>query len=174
MWSTIRKASLLGVGVGVWFLTSAAGGSPTVISSAPVPSDVQQGVHDKYGSLGFIPTQVPNGYGFRNWGGGATSFGFTFGPDQTQEIQFGVDEVSCQSAGAAMQTFETNGVTVDWSATEEDQQAWRCVTVGGTDVLLIASRSVPGDVTLDTPAELQDAQQLVDLVAYAQVPQRGG
>lgn len=175
MWPPISKAPL-GLALAVCLGAAACGGGPLAgggpgDSSSPVPSNVQQAVQQKYGSLAFVPTRVPDGYAFRSWGGGATSFGFTFGPDQTQEIQFGVDEVSCSSAGSSMHTFEENGVAVEWSATDEDQQAWRCLTVDGTQVLLISNRSVPGDGSLDTPAQLQDAQQLVELVAYAQTIQ---
>jgi hypothetical protein len=70
-----------------------------------------------------------------------------------------------------MHTFEANGVHVEWSATYEDQQAWRCLTVDGKQIAITAHRSVPGDDSLDTPGRLQDAQQMVDLVAYAEVPQ---
>lgn len=151
---------------------SAAGSSPGTASNSPVPSDVAQEVHDQYGSRGFIPTRVPDGYGFRNWvSEGAGGFNMYFGASSAEEMQFGVDETSCPSATTSMHTFEANAVAVEWSATDEDQQAWRCLTVDGTQLMLMASRSVPGDDSLDTPAQLQDAQQLVDLVAYAEVAQ---
>lgn len=150
-------------------LVTACGSSPAN-SSSPVPPNIQHRVHDEYGSIGFIPTQVPHGYVFQNWDAeGPAGFNMYFGLPNLEQIGFGVDVVSCKRNGRPMHTFKANGVNVQWSATYEDQQAWRCLTVNGKQVLIQASRSVSGDDSLHTPQQRQDAEQMVSLVAHVQV-----
>ena len=158
------------LGYGAVLLLSASVLAACGGSSSPVPSNVRQQVHDEYGGIGFIPTQVPGGYGFQELDAeGPAGFNMYFSRPSGEQIQFGVDVASCASNGGAMHTFEANGVAIRWSATEEDQQAWRCVTVNRKQVLIMSSRSVPGDDSLATSQQRQDADQMVALVAHAQL-----
>jgi hypothetical protein len=127
-------------------------------------------VHAQEGSIGFLPSHLPHGYSFHEWEpGGAYGFNLYFSRPSGEQIGFDVVRASCRSMGGSMHTFEANGVTVKWSATEEDQQAWRCLAVSGTQVVIEAVRSISGDDSLRTPQQRQDAEQMVDLVAHTEL-----
>lgn len=115
----------------------------------------------------FVPTRLPIGYHYIKWTPGRKGFDIYFGPAATPAMGFDVLETSCAKYGHPMRTFHLNGFTVYWSATYEDQQAWRCITDGRLHIGLEASRSIPGDDTTKTPAKLRHALDLVRLVAYA-------
>lgn len=134
-----------------------------------VPARVRQQVQDQEGKIGFLPTQLPPGYSYKDSQlGGAGGFDLFFDNPSGDEIGFQVVKASCKSWGSAMHTFEANGLPVKWSATYQDQQAWRCLAVDGTEIEISASRSVWGDDSLRSPQQRQDAEQMVDLVAHAQ------
>jgi hypothetical protein len=138
--------------------------------SGSVPARVRQEVQNQEGKIGFLPTQLPQGYSYKDSQlGGAGGFDLFFSNPSGEEIGFHVVKASCKSWGSTMHTFEANGLTVKWSATYQDQQAWRCLAVNGTEIGISASRSVSGDDSLRSPQQRQDAEQMVDLVAHAQV-----
>jgi hypothetical protein len=67
-----------------------------------------------------------------------------------------------------MKTFRIGGVKIYWSATYEDQQAWRCITRGRRQTLLQSAVSISGDDGLASAKQRRDALNLARVVAYAQ------
>ncbi len=143
---------------------------PAVASAnvAAVPHRVQRQIARLHPRLAFVPTLLPPGYHYAKWIAGRGGFDISFdNPERTpNDLGYDVVKADCAAAGQAMKTFRMNGVNVSWSATYEDQQAWRCLKVGHTTLVLTASRSVAGDDALNTPSRRRDALDLVRLVAY--------
>jgi uncharacterized membrane protein len=142
-------------------------GSPTY--SAVVPVSVQQQIASEHPKLAYLPTRLPAHYRFTHWEDSSAGFGMWFDPPgQTPpwrvELGYGVGPYDCASEGASMHILRVNGLNVRWSATEADQQAWRCIDGGVVD----ASASIPGDDSLKTPKQRQDALNLATVVAYAE------
>ena len=155
---------LLAAVAGLWVVPSIAAGT----ASPAVPARVQRALARAHPTLAYVPTRLPAGYHYSTHVVGRTGFDVWFSkpgeaPDQ---LGYHVAQASCSLRGE--HTFRMNGITVFWSATYEDQQAWRCLRLAGRPVVVTASRSVPGDEALNTPARRRRALDLVRLVVYLQ------
>lgn len=156
-----RVAALLAVGAAV-----GCGSSSTI--SVALPQRLQREVAKTEPILAFVPTRLPPGYRYADHSVTRSGFDIWFSkageaPDQ---LGFHVRKASCATQGSAMHAFHINGAVVSWSATYEDQEAWRCFARGSVRFVISASRSIPGDDSLDTPRRLHHALDLVRLVAY--------
>jgi hypothetical protein len=149
--------------VGLAVLGIATG--PAVSAPSPaVPLAVQHAIKKRVSPLAaYLPSRVPAGYRYRTWQGSKSGFEIWFG-----QLAFGAGVAhSCSVGGSPMKTFRLAGVNVFWSATYEDQQAWRCVRRGHVTILLQSGQSIPGDDGTNTPKTLRDALLLARLVASA-------
>jgi hypothetical protein len=103
-------------------------------SSLPVPASVASQIHHRVGAtFRWLPMLVPTGEVYGGWqraphGNGFTIFFHSQGGSD-DDLSFNVAPIdSCgRQFGSAMATFHLRGLSVHWSATYEDQQAWRCV-----------------------------------------------
>jgi hypothetical protein len=154
---------LLVAGLAVLALATVSAGAATSASPA-VPLTVQRAIRKRVTPLAaYLPSRVPAGYRYRTWQGSRSGFEIWFG-----QLAFGAGVAhSCSVGGSPMKTFRIAGVNVFWSATYEDQQAWRCVRRGHVTILLQSGQSIPGDDGTNTPKTLRDALLLARLVAYA-------
>jgi hypothetical protein len=144
-----------------------ASGAPAATSSV-VPPGIQQTIKKSYPQFPYVPTALPPGFRYIKWHRAKIGFDIYFGRQSSlPDLGFHALKVSCAGYGHAIKTFRLNGVNVYWSATYEDQQAWRCLTRSHLHVVLSASRSVPGDDTTSTTAGRRDALYLARLVAFA-------
>ncbi len=133
--------------------------------SAAVPVSVQETIARENPKLAYFPTRLPAGFQYAS--DDVSQYGFDLYFTGAGQPSFGVGSGYCYPRGDAMHTFTLSGVSVSWSATYEDQQAWRCVNSGGTSVLIQATASVSGDDSLNNSIQRQDALNLATLVAYA-------
>jgi hypothetical protein len=157
----------------VWLLAAVAGPSliPAIVAAADspaVPYRVQRAITKAHPLFADVPTRLPAGYHYAKYVGGRTGFDIWFSKPGEAPDQLGYHVMAASCARKGLHTFRMNGVTVFWSATYEDQQAWRCLRRARRSIVLTASRSVPGDEALNTPKRRRDALDLVRLVAYSQ------
>jgi hypothetical protein len=141
-----------------------------VVASVAVPDRVQRAIVRSHPLVAYFPTRLPAGYRYAKYVSGDRGFDIWFNNPVRSPNDLGYDVLvaACSTAGRPMHTFSLNGVRVFWSATYEDQHAWRCLTRGGMAVILTASRSVPGDDNLSTPRQRRDALDLVRLIALSE------
>jgi hypothetical protein len=136
-----------------------------------VPSHVVNAIQAQFPEMDYLPTRLPNRYRYLGWSSATTGYEIHYGPDANHSaitFQLAKGEQACGSYGSAMHTLHVNGKAVEWSATYNDQQAWRCLTTkGGQPFAISGSGSVPGDDNLSNARGLRDAQTLADLVAHA-------
>lgn len=159
-----RTRTLLGALLVAGFICSAA----PAVTAAAVPPPVQQAVKKSYPQFPYVPTVLPAGFRYVKWQRAKIGFDIYFGRQSAlPDLGFHALKVSCATYGHAMKTFRLNGVDVYWSATYEDQQAWRCITGNHLHLVLSSNRSVPGDETTTTAADRRDALYLARLVAFA-------
>ncbi len=161
LWASYASGLLL---IAILVLMVWQPGSPHY--SAAIPVSVQETIARENPQLAYFPTRLPPGYEYA-YEENVSPAGFDLYFTGIGQPSFGVVSAFCYTEESAMHTFALNGVSVFWSATYEDQQAWRCVDTGGTNVLIQASASVSGDDSLDTSLRRQDALALATLVAYA-------
>jgi len=140
------------------------------IAGVAVPYRVQLAIEKSHPVLAYAPRRLPHGYQYAKYLDGRHGFDLWFNNSARAPDDLGYDAVkaACRTAGHSMHTFRANGVLVFWSATYEDQRAWRCLTRAGTTVILTASRSVSGDDMLNSPSRRRDALDLVRLVAFSE------
>ena len=142
-----------------------------VVTSIAVPYRIQRTIVHADPMVAYIPTRLPAGYRSAKYASDRRGFGIWFNNPVRSPNDLGYDVLvaACSTAGRPMHTFiSLNGVRVRWSATYEDQHAWRCLTRDGMAVILTASRSVAGDDSLITPRQRHDALDLVRLIASSE------
>jgi hypothetical protein len=159
----------------VWLLavvaavaTAASCGSGSKYTSA-LSNNLQRAVVKTLPRFAYVPTRLPAGYHYSDYTLSRYGFDAWFSKAGETPNQLGyhvVVKARCAAMGSAMHSFTMNGVTVSWSATYEDQQAWRCVTRDHVPFVVSASRSIAGDDVLTTRKTRDDARDLVRLVAY--------
>jgi hypothetical protein len=132
-----------------------------------VPAKVQAAIARAHPRLAYAPTRLPANYHYISWRRGRRGFDIYFGRRRSAEIGFHVNTFLCAAYGHPMRTFHENGQAVAWSATYENQQAWRCITRGTTHIGIIATATIPGDDALTSRTRRKHARTLVRLVAYA-------
>jgi hypothetical protein len=141
-------------------------------SVVPVPVSVEHEIRDRVGATyRWLPMRVPTVEVYAGWKRAPHGKGFTIFFDKPREqgddLSFTVAPIrSCAAAfGPAMRTFHLHGVSVHWSATYEDQQAWRCIkSPTGTRFAIWTSQSHPGGDDSRSPRTLH----LAEVVASAQ------
>jgi hypothetical protein len=138
-------------------------------SQSPVPGSVQSLVRKAHPGLAYLPTRLPAGYRYSKYDSFRTGFGFFFSKagEAPNQLGYGTGLSACATEGSPMHTFTMDGVQVRWSATYEDQQAWRCLITPKGRLVIDAYRSIAGDDGLKTPKQLHDALDLVRMVAYS-------
>jgi hypothetical protein len=158
---------------GRWLLTAAFVLMLAGCGSAhlPVSSRVQSLIEKAHPGVAFVPTRLPAGYRYWKYNSGRSGFGIFFSKPRQglppAQLGYGTGFGACGTYGSAMHTFTMNGVPVQWSATYEDQQAWRCLTTTKRTLIIDASWSISGDDSLKTPKQLSDARDLTAVVAYS-------
>ncbi len=143
-----------------------AGLMSTTASSAPmaspiVPARVQQTIRKRVDPvLAYIPTYLPAGYHFDQWAYSQTSLGvvFTRRRGQVPEVSFNVSRDPCPLS-RAMRTIRSSGMTVYWSTTYEDAEAWSCVKRGNVRLLFLVGG--PGDGLKTAPKAEALARMIV-------------
>lgn len=144
-------ATIGGMRSWVMFFLAFACVAPASASSLPVPVAVQRQIQRRVGqTYRWVPMFVPDGEAYGRWERAPHGNGFSIffnrrgGP--TDDLIFNVAPIgSCGSQfGPTMRTFNLRGLKVHWSATYEDQQAWRCVTSGGVRFAVWATQAHPG------------------------------
>jgi hypothetical protein len=133
-----------------------------------VPASVEHLIAQRHPTLGFVPTFAPSGYHYQRWRDRAQGFDITFRRG-FPGLAFAVSRESCSALGSPMRVYSVARVQVNWSATYEDQQAWRCLRRRGTNIVIVAARSIPGDDALDTRARRRRARELTRVVASARL-----
>jgi hypothetical protein len=126
--------------------------STALASSPPVPLTVQREIQQRVKPIyTWTPTFAPVGDRYARWGrasnGNGLSIFFNRRGGPTDDLIFNVAaNGSCaKNFGRPMKTFVFGGVKVHWSATYEDQQAWRCLkSPTGTPFAIWASQNHPG------------------------------
>jgi hypothetical protein len=129
----------------------------TASATAPVvPRYVQQGIDERYRpELRYLPTRLPTGFQYAKWRAYRLGFDIYFkrGRDGLPLLGFHVLVTSCANFGGQQRTLRIGGVTVFWSATHEDQQAWRCLSAGRLH-FVVSSSSVGNDLSIPKLARL--------------------
>jgi hypothetical protein len=172
-WARRRRARATIISVHRVWLASCAAAALAIVTGASasgpiVPLSIQRTIKRHHPEIAYLPTRLPAGDLYRSWGDGRNAFSIWFGITQPR-LGFHVSRSPCSRMHSLMgdprRTFRVNGVKVYWSATTEDQQAWRCFTVGHTPILLSSSQSIFGDDYLNTPTRVRDALDLARLIA---------
>jgi hypothetical protein len=133
--------------------------------SSVLPQHVQRTIAKDAPVIAYVPRWLPAGYRYskHSLSGNESDLWFSKPGETPDALGLHVREAHCP--GGATHTFRVRGMTVSWSGTYEDQQAWRCFTHDATPLVISASRSISGDSALDTPQRRQDALLLARLAA---------
>lgn len=118
--------------------------------------------------MAYLPTRVPAGQTFLNWIHGSNGYDIHFHGKQT-DLTFSVVQVACSAEGSTMHTFRVHGHAVEWSTTQTDQQAWRCMTNDRKSYVIQGAGTGYGDDNLRTARGMASAQALANLVGYARL-----
>jgi hypothetical protein len=117
-----------------------------------VPARVQVAVQRAADPLyRYLPSYAPPALRFRRLTSAGPTVGVELsGRSGSRLVNFEVGPaappcVNSRAARSSMHTFHFGAIAVYWSATFEDQQAWRCVKgADGTTTVILASESVYG------------------------------
>lgn len=158
-----------GPALGILLLALVAAGGALGSGRPPaMPLSLERSIAKSLPVLAYFPTRIPapwhySDHAFNRFGRPGFDLWFSK-PGEPDLLGYHVVEGLCP--GYAMHTFRMNKVTVRWSATYEDQKAWRCFSKGHIAFSVLASASVPGDDNLTTARRRRDALTLVQLIAY--------
>lgn len=144
----VWSIALVGV-LGVLSLSGCGGAShPQSVPSQPssLPSGVRRAIIAKYPGAAYLPLRVPRGFRFVHWISAPTSYVIQFVPRTPRyELTTFAVGMGCRPGHSPMHSFQTNGKTIRWSATFNDQTAWLCTaTPYGKQIMIQTGGSVPG------------------------------
>jgi hypothetical protein len=150
-----------------------------ILTGEPVvPASTQDAIrHHVPSNVAYVPIQAPAGWRYVSWDSGRETPGlfpqgkglniwFSETPSRTPVDGFHVyPEDRCSMKGA-MKKYNLDGVSVGWSATYEDSQAWRCVTSAHSALVTIL---VSGNGTNNDPPQVVNrrAKAMAEMVGTA-------
>jgi hypothetical protein len=127
-------------------VSAAARSQEQVLAARVVPLRVQRLIKRRAPQAAYVPTRLPSCYRYLKRGNVVRSgfdLDFTCCDDNLPLVGFHAvfgkrSELSCDQ-GPAAKVFRIGGIVVGWNAGHNEQFAWRCITRGGTRLLLTVS-----------------------------------
>ena len=118
-------------------------------TSPLVPAVVQARIERASPGLAYVPTRIAPGFRYVRWRSGEDAVRIWFRNGAGWEVVFvAVPQQGACTAGKE-KSFQLAGNKVYWSHTENEQEAWRCVSRLGRTVRLAAVTAKPASRVAD-------------------------
>lgn len=123
-------------------------------TSPLVPAAVQARIERAAPGLAYVPTRIAPGFRFVRWRSGVGAVWIWLRNRAGWEVVFVAAPLKGACTAGKEKSFQLAGNKVYWSHTENEQEAWRCVSRPGGTVRLAAATAKPAsrfaDVGLGT------------------------